>query len=92
MPFNEKCTGCKNEIPVGKYYELYKEDIKVEVFCSPCWGKEQVKYEDDIKKELLSLTKRERANQHKRMHFSQINKRKFFSFFFAFISKGIQLR
>lgn len=55
-----KCLNCKNEIPVGKYYELYKENDKVGDYCSPCWTKESPKHEPLIKKGLLKVIERER--------------------------------
>ena len=57
------CRNCKQEIPVGKYYELYKENDKIGDYCSPCWTKEQVKYEPHIKKGLLKVIERERERE-----------------------------
>ena len=119
-----KCFACKNEIPVGKYYKLYKQQEQVEKlqteiaqleqeilferisqhdydpvssakvrkldkekcqkeaelqillkkdykdkvgdYCSPCWTKEQIGYEDQIKKGLLKVVEAERERERER--------------------------
>jgi len=36
----KKCSACKNEIPVGKYFELHGKQLdtfyKIGDYCSPC--------------------------------------------------------
>jgi hypothetical protein len=58
-----KCFSCKNEIPIGKYYQLHKDQNKIGDYCSPCWTKEQVKYEVEIKKGLLKVVETERERE-----------------------------
>jgi len=64
-----KCFSCKNEIPVGKYYELHNDKGKVGDYCSPCWTKEQTKYEPDIKKGLLKVVETERERETKNVKY-----------------------
>jgi len=58
-----KCSTCKNEIPVGKYYELHGYGDKMGSYCSPCWDKEKARYEVEIKNGVFKVTERERERE-----------------------------
>jgi len=63
-----KCTNCQEEIPVGKYYELWenKGNSKVGCYCPLCWKKLSAKYEPLIKKGEFKLVERERERERER--------------------------
>ena len=79
MTQHTKCTSCQTEIPVGKYYELYKEKDKIGDYCSPCWTKEQIGYEDQIKKGLLKVIEAERERERETKLFVRDVKREILS-------------
>ena len=60
-----KCTSCQQEIPVGKYYELWenKGGSKEGDYCSLCWKKMQIKYEPLIKQGMFKVLERERERE-----------------------------
>ena len=62
-----KCTSCQQEIPVGKYYELWenKGGNKEGDYCSLCWKKMQVKYESLIKQGDFKVNEVEREREQK---------------------------
>ena len=58
-----KCADCKNEIPVGKYYEVQEKGGKIyENYCSPCWTKAP-KYQHEIKNGMLKVVEAERERE-----------------------------
>ena len=62
-----KCSTCKNEIPVGKYYELHVKQpdafYKYGDYCSPCWDKERFGFEIEIKKGNFKVIEAERERE-----------------------------
>jgi len=61
-----KCSSCKNEIPVGKYYEIQEKGGKIyENYCSPCWTKKPM-YQHEIKNGMLILVEAERERERER--------------------------
>jgi hypothetical protein len=60
-----ECTSCQQEIPVGKYYELWenKTNSKVGEYCPLCWKKVSAKYEPLIEKGEFKLAERERERE-----------------------------
>ena len=62
-----KCFSCKNEIPVGKYYELHIKQLdafyKYGDYCSPCWDKEKTRYETEIKNGNFKVMEAERERE-----------------------------
>ncbi len=63
----KKCSACKNEIPVGKYFELHGKQLdtfyKIGDYCSPCWTKEETRYEIEIKNGRLKVIEAERERE-----------------------------
>ena len=66
----QKCFNCKNEIPVGKYFELHIKQpdafYKYGDYCSPCWDKEKVCYEIEIKNGNFKVIEAERERERER--------------------------
>jgi len=61
-----KCSTCKNEIPVGKYYQLHNEKNKMGDYCSPCWNKEQSSYKFEIENGKFKVIEAERERERER--------------------------
>lgn len=68
------CTSCKQEIPVGKYYELWegKGGNKEGDYCPPCWKEAGEKYEPLIKEGMFKLVERERESKMTNRNFSKV--------------------